>query len=490
MALVTSLGSASGLPLATLLSNITVAENAPLNALTNQQTAYNAKLSAYGTIQSALSALQTAAAQLGNPTLFQSVAPTSSTPAVLNATAGTTATSGSYLVNVSQLAQAQSLVTPGVANPATTIGSGTVTLQFGSVSGGTLDPVTGKYSGASFTADPTRAAASITINSSNSSMAGIRDAINQNKALGVTASIVNDGSSTPNRLVLTSNATGATSVMRISVSGDAALSNLLSNDPAGTQNMQQTVEAKNAQMTVNGIAVTSTSNTVKEAVQGVTMTLTGTGSSTLSLQNNTSSVQTAITNFVTAYNSLQTVSKQLTAFTADANSHTYSQAPLAGDSTLRNIQMQIRDTLNTPQPPLAGSSGAPLTMMEQIGVTFQADGTMAVDSTKLTAALNTNLSGVQNLFSSASGKTGVGSTMSTLLTSFTASNGPLKTATNGLNSSLKTLATQMTSTQSVISTTIARYTKQFTDLDSLVASMNQTANYLTQQFAAIDGSSK
>jgi flagellar hook-associated protein 2 len=225
-------------------------------------------------------------------------------------------------------------------------------------------------------------------------------------------------------------------------------------------------------------------------VQGVTMTLTGTGNSTLSLQNNTASVQTAITNFVTAYNSLQTVSKQLTAFAADANSHTYSQAPLAGDSTLRNIQMQIRDTMNTPQPPLAGSIGAPLTMMAQIGVTFQADGTMAVDSTKLTAALNSNLSGVQNLFSSASGKTGVGATMSTLLTSFTASNGPLKTATNGLNSSLKTLATQMTSTQSVISTTIARYTKQFTDLDSLVASMNQTASYLTQQFAAIDGSSK
>ena len=489
MALVTSLGSASGLPLATLLSNITVAENAPLNALTNQQTAYNSKLSAYGTIQSALSALQTAAAQLGNPTLFQSVTPTSSAPAVLNATAGTTAASGSYLINVSQLAQAQSLATPGVANTATTIGSGTVTLQFGSVSGGTLDPVTGKYSGAAFTADPTRAAASITINSNNSSMAGIRDAINQNKALGATASIVNDGSSTPNRLVLTSNATGATSVMRISVSGDAALSNLLANDPAGTQNMQQTVEAKNAQMTVNGIAVTSASNTVKEAVQGVTMTLSGTGSSTLSLQNNTASVQTAITNFVTAYNSLQTVSKQLTAFTADANSHTYSQAPLAGDSTLRNIQMQIRDAMNTPQPPLAGS-GAPLTMMAQIGVAFQADGTMAVDSTKLTAALNSNLSGVQNLFSSVSGKTGVGSTMSTLLTSFTASNGPLKTATNGLNSSLKTLATQMTSTQAVISTTIARYTKQFTDLDSLVASMNQTANYLTQQFAAIDGSSK
>ena len=128
-------------------------------------------------------------------------------------------------------------------------------------------------------------------------------------------------------------------------------------------------------------------------------------------------------------------------------------------------------------------------MLAQIGVTFQADGTMAIDSTKLTSALSTNLSGVQNLFSSTSGTTGFGSTMSTLLTGFTSSSGPLKSATDGLNSSLKTLATQMTSTQSLISTTIARYTKQFTDLDTLIAGMNQTSSYLTQQFAAINGSS-
>jgi len=146
MALVTSLGSASGLPLSTLLSSITVAENAPLNALTAQQTAYNAKLSAYGTIQSALSTLQTAAAQLANPTLFQNIAPTSSAPAVLNATTGTSAASGSYSITVGQLAQAQSLATSGVASTTATIGTGTVTLQFGTISGGKLDPVTGKYS--------------------------------------------------------------------------------------------------------------------------------------------------------------------------------------------------------------------------------------------------------------------------------------------------------------------------------------------------------
>ncbi|SDX46611.1 flagellar hook-associated protein 2 [Collimonas sp. OK242] len=481
MALVTNLGAASGLPLATLLSSITASENLPLTAMSNQQSAYNAKLSAYGTIQNALSTLQAAAAQLGNPTLFQNVTAASSATSVLSATGTAAAGSGTYAINVGQLAQAQSLATGGVASTTAGIGTGTVTVQFGSISGGTLNAATGKYSGATFTADSTRAAASITIDSSSNTLAGIRDAINKNTSLGVTATIVNDGSSAPNRLVLTSNQTGATSTMQISVSGDAALSNLLSNDPAGTQNLQQTVEGKNAQLTVNGIAVTSASNTVKEAVQGVTMTLAGTGASSLSLQSNTATVQAAITNFVTTYNSLQTLTKQYTAF----DTASQSQAPLNGDSTLRNIQTRIRDTMNTPQP--ASGSGAPLTMLAQIGVTFQSDGSMAIDTTKLTSALATNLSGVQNLFSSASGTTGFGSKMSTLLSGFTASNGPLKSATDGLNNSLKTLATQMTSTQSMISTTIARYTKQFVDLDTLVAGMNQTSSYLTQQFAAING---
>ncbi|AIY40301.1 Flagellar hook-associated protein FliD [Collimonas arenae] len=485
MALVTSLGSASGLPLATLLSNITAAENLPLTAMQNRQSAYNTQLSAYGTVQSALSALQAAAAQLGKPALFQNITATASNTSVLSATAAANAASGSVAINVSQLAQAQSMATAGVASTTAAIGSGTVTLDFGSISGGKLDPATGKYSGATFAADSTRKPVSITIDSSNNTLAGIRDAINKNTALGVTATIVNDGSSSPNRLVLTSNQTGASSTMRIAVSGDAALSNLLANDPGATQNMQQTVEAKNAQLTVNGIAITSASNTVTEAVQGVTMNLSGTGSSTLTLQSNTAVIQTAITNFVSSYNAFQNLTKQLTAFNVAAQ----TQSPLTGDSTLRNIQSRIRDAMNTPQSAGNNGNGTSFTMLAQIGITFQIDGTMASDPAKLTAALNTNLSGVQNLFSSADGKTGFGSQMSTFLTTMTGSSGPLKAATDGLGRTLRTLATQMTSTQATISATIARYTAQFTALDGLVASMNQTSSYLTQQFTAINGSS-
>ncbi|SFB22431.1 flagellar hook-associated protein 2 [Collimonas sp. OK607] len=476
MTTVSSLGVGSGLDLNTLLAGLTTSEQVPVTMLTNQQSSYNAKLSAYGTLQSALSGLQAAAAALGSVSLFQSVTASSSATGVLAASATATAKSGTYAVNVTQLTQAQSLVATGVASTTTAIGSGaptTVTLQFGAISGGTLNAGTGTYSGATFTADATRPATSITIDSSNNTLAGIRDAINGNAAMGVTATIVNDGSSTPDRLVLTSNATGVKSSMSITVSGDAAVSNLLANDPAATQNMQQTVVGQDAKLTVNGIAVSSASNTVAEAVQGTTMTLTAIGSSTLTLANNTADVQTAISNFVKTYNNSVSIENNLSSFNVAAN----TQSALTGDATLRNIQTRIRSQLNTPQ------AGGNLTMLSNIGVSFQTDGTLAIDSTKLTAALNSNMSGVQNLFSSATGSTGLGSQMSTLITGFINTGGALQSATAGVNNTLKSLATQIKSAQSVADDTIARYKLQFNQLDVLMSSMKTTSAYLTAQFA-------
>lgn len=473
MTAVSSLGVGSGLDLNTLLVGLTKAEQVQVTMLTNRQSSYNAKLSAYGTLKSGLSALQTAAAALGTASLFQGVTATSSTTGVLTASATATAKSGTYAVNVAQLAQAQSLAATGVVSSTAAIGTGastTVTLQLGAISGGTL--ATGTYTGATFTAGASPAA-SITIDSSNNTLAGIRDAINANTAMGVMATIVNDGSSTPNRLVLTSTATGAQSSMKITVSGDAAVSNLLANNPAATQNLKQTMVAQDASLTVNGIAVSSASNAVAEAVQGTTMTLAATGSSTLTLANNTASVQTAITTFVTAYNNLLSTENSLSGFNVAAK----TQSALTGDSTLRNIQTHIRAQLYTPQP-----SGS-LTMLSNIGVSFQTDGKLAIDSTKLTAALSSNMSGVQNLFSSATGTTGLGSQLSTLITGFSNTGGSLQSATAGVNTTLKSLATQIESAQSVADATIARYRLQFNQLDVLMSNMKSTSAYLTSQFA-------
>jgi flagellar hook-associated protein 2 len=633
MAAVSSLGIGSGLDLNTLLAGLKTAEQAPLAAIQAKQTSYTTKLTAYGQLSGALSGLQSAAAALAKAELYQGVKANSTATDVVTATALSTATSGTYLVDVKQLSQAQSVATAGVASTTTAIGGGTVTIEFGTISGGTLDPATGKYTGAAFTKDATRTAASVAIDPATSSLADIAKAINaKSDTLGVTASIVNDGTATPNRLVLTSkltgetssmkitvsgeasgshglsdlltndpantpaqaqaqslkaaglasattaigtgeattvtldfgtisggtldpatgkysgasfaadatrlaktitidasnntlqgirdainggdmgvtasivddgsgsatanqlvltsNQTGETSSMRIVVDGDADVSNLLANNPAGTQNLtqtaaaknttqqlQQTVTAQNTKMTVNGIAITSATNSVVGAVQDVTMSVSKVGVSTLSVQSDTASVQSAISTFVTAYNSLQSVAARLTAF----DPSTKSGAVLLGDSTLRNIQVGIRSALTTAQ----ADDGSGLTTLSQIGVSMQKDGTLAIDSAKLTAALGSKMSGVASIFSGAASS--YGTHMSSLIDGYTkATGGVLTAATKGINTTLDLLGKQYTATSERAEATVARYKAQFTQLDVMMSQMNQTSSYLTQQFDAMN----
>jgi flagellar hook-associated protein 2 len=297
----------------------------------------------------------------------------------------------------------------------------------------------------------------------------------------VTATIVNDGSGSPNRLVLTSTQTGEKSSMRISVDGDATLQNLLNNDPAGTQNLKQTAVAQNAKLNVNGIDVTSATNTVKEAIQGATLTLVNTGKTGLSMKENTAGVKTAINDFVKAYNSLQSTAASLTTYDADTN----TAAALVGDSTLRNLQTRIRQALTTPQ---AGGAND-MKVLTEIGVAFQKDGTLAVDSDKLDKALAANLKGVANLFSSATGSTaGYGKQIDAVVEDL--NTGALKVASDGVTSTIKQLDDQYDAMQLRVDATVDRYRKQFNQLDVLINSMNNTKNYLTQQFEAMSNSTK
>ncbi|MDR6451165.1 flagellar filament capping protein FliD [Variovorax paradoxus] len=482
MASISSLGVGANLELGTLLTQLQTAESQPLVALQQRQVSYTSKLSAYGTLQSSLGTLQAAAKKLSDPALFQGVKAASSATDVLTAAAGSTAAAGTYAIEVTQLAQSQSLVAAGQANTTTAIGSGTITIDFGTVTGGALDAATGTYNGSVFTKDAARTAVPITIDGSNNTLAGIRDAINAAKA-GVSASIVNDGSGTPNRLVLTSLQTGEASSMRVSVAGDAALQNLLNNDPAGTQNLRQTVAGQSAKLTVNGIAVTSANNTVKEAIQGTTLTLLKTGSSSLSTQADTAAAETAINDFVKAYNSLQATANTLTAYNKDSK----TGAALVGDSTLRNLQTRIRQALTTPQ------AGGPddMKVLSEIGVAFQKDGTLAVDSTKLKSALASNLAGVSGLFASATGSTaGYGKQLSALVDDLTSTGGALKVASDGMTASLKQLDEQYADMKTRVDAKVERYRTQFTQLDLLMSQMNRTSSYLTQQFASMQNSGK
>lgn len=208
------------------------------------------------------------------------------------------------------------------------------------------------------------------------------------------------------------------------------------------------------------------------------MTVAKIGTSTLSVQKDTDSAGNAIATFVNAYNSLQSVATKLTAFDATKK----SGAVLMGDSTLRNIQVRIRSALTTAQAP--DPSG--LTTLTQVGIAVQKDGTLSFDATKLRTALDSQMSGVAKLFSGTAGVGGYGTQMSSLITGMTDTNGTLTAATKGLNTTLDSLGKQYTATSARVEATVARYKAQFTQLDTLINSMNQTSSYLTQQFDALN----
>lgn len=473
MAAVSSLGIGSGLDLNTLLAGLKSAEQVPLAAIQKQQTSYTTKLTAYGQLNSVLGSLQTAAAALAKSALFQGVKASSTATDIMTATALSTATSATYAVDVKQLSQAQSLAAAGVASDTKYGAAGmNVQFEFGSVSTA-VPPV--------YTADGTARNGSIDI-PAGSTIADIAKAINANTTLGATASIINNGDPTkPSQLVLTSKQTGEASIMRITVSGETGteLSDLLMFDPTDVPNqkLQQTAAAQNTKLTLNGIVVTSTTNTVAGAVQDVTMNVSKIGITTMRVQQDTGSVQNAISAFVSAYNSLQGVAAKLTAFDAIRK----SGAVLLGDSTLRNIQVGIRSALTAAQT----DDGSSLTMLSQVGVSFQKDGTLALDSTKLSVAMDSKMSGVENLFSGGSG--GFGIKISALITSYTdTTGGVLTAATKGISTTLDLLGKQYTATSERADATVARYKAQFTALDVMMSRMNQTSTYLKQQFDALN----
>lgn len=258
----------------------------------------------------------------------------------------------------------------------------------------------GAYLGASFTADPDRTSGNIVIDSTNNSLSGIMDAINKGN-FGVTASIVSDGSTgtnaTPNRLILTSTNTGQSSTMKITLAGsggadpDPALVSLLGYDPGGVQNLSQKAAASDTKATVNGIDVTSSSTGISGAITGVTISAVKVGASTLTVAKDTSSLTTAVNGFVKAYNDLNNQISSLGGYDAE----TKAGGPLLGDATLRNLQSTVRRQMTSS---ITGLQGSALTNLSQIGVTFQKDGTLALDSSKLGKAIETNYNDIAGLF--------------------------------------------------------------------------------------------
>lgn len=307
---------------------------------------------------------------------------------------GASTTSGSSTITVSSTANlAVGAAISGTGIPAgATIASITDATHFVISANATATGTADLQASATFTSTGT-GTKSITIDSTNNSLQGIRDAINAAK-MGVTATIVNDGSGTPYRLALSSDNNGTSNSIKITASGDATVSGLLAHDPAGTQNLSETVTAQNANFKVNGVSVSKASNSVSDVIQGITLNLSKvtTSPATLTVARDTAAISSSISGFVKAYNDLAGTLKNVSAY--DAASKT--GAILQGDSTVRSLQAQLRSMLSTA---VTGTSGA-LTTLSDVGVAFQKDGTLALNQTKLDSAIANNFSDIAGLFAS------------------------------------------------------------------------------------------
>jgi flagellar hook-associated protein 2 len=490
MATVSSLGTGSGLDLNTLLSNLMTSEKTPLVALQKTEASYQAKISSFGSVQSALSALQLAASSMV-PTLSSTASTKFGIPqatvadsTVAYATADPAAAASSYSLDVTSLAKAQRLVTPtyGAGSSASTvIGTGTLTIDFGTLSTTTLANDT-------YTPDAARSK-TITIDSTNNTLGGLRDAINASGA-DVTASIVLGTAGA--QMVLTGKQTGLSSIMKMTTTGwtppplpaTPAQVSGLSYDPRGVTTGSGTVSetavggqvAANAAYKINGIDGSGTSNTVTGMIENVTLNLTKVTSSPTTItvsKDTTTSLTSSLTSFVKAYNDATTTMATLGAY----NLATKVAGALQGNSTLRNAQSQVRNQFFNIT--LGGSS--PYQRLSNIGVSLNQDGTLSLDTNKLKSAINTDFTSVAGLVAA------VGTGFKTTTTSLISTTGSIPSAVSSINNLVTDNRLSQTKMSTRLTAIEARYRAQFTALDTAVASMKTTSTYLTQQLANLPG---
>lgn len=401
MATITSTTGASGLAIESIVSGLMNLERQPISKINTRVTAFQSKISAFGTVKSGLSTFQTAVKELSTATKFNAQTATLSNSDSLTVSADGTATNGSYAISVSQLAKSQKLASAAFTNTTDVVGTGTLTISFGTFTAATtgLDPVDpADDTPASFVANANKTDISLTIDSSNNTLAGIRDAINAQNA-SVSASIVNDG--TGNRLVITSKDTGEVNSLKITVADDdtdntntSGLS-ALAYDPLATsaagKNLTELQSAQNAKLNIDGLDIVKAGNSITDAIAGVTLNLKAvtTTANTLTVASDTDKIKTSVQSFVDAYNKLNTSLRSLTKFDETGASN----GVLLGDSTTRGIMTQLRNMMST-------SAGTATTYktLNDIGVTFQTDGSLKLDTTRLDKAVTGNLSDIAKLF--------------------------------------------------------------------------------------------
>lgn len=461
--------SSTNIDVNTIVSQLVAIERTPIDKLKTTATGINSKISAYGRIQSMVSAIGDAATALKRSTLWQGTTATSADPTSVTATATGTAASGSYSVAVSRLAQAHSLASGAMADDVP-LGAGTLTLQLG------------KWLGGSFTAKADTAAVPVTIDADDT-LKDVKDKINAANA-GVTAAIVRDANGA--RLTLTSKTTGETNGLQITTSG-AGLEALAYNPPGSTgTGLGQTQPAANALATINGLSVESEKNTLNDVLDGLSITLNKVTTSpvAVSVAPDTASIKKAMEGFVTAYNALNTYIVQQTKY----DESTKTAATLQGDSTAVGMRNQFRSMLRE-------TSGAStmFTNLSSVGFNVAQDGTLSIDNSKLEKGF-ANLDELAKLFSNVDDVTpanqGMAERFRLLSNNLTGAEGVLNTRNDGLKALLKRNSDQQARLEDRVTRVEERLLKQYTALDVAMGQFKSTADYVSQQMTQLLNNSK
>ncbi len=485
MATISSTGIGSGLDVNSIVSQLVALEKQPLKILTLKATNTKAQISTFGDIQSQLAALTDVATTISAPGVWGARTASSSNTSAATITAASTVNATSFTLDVDQLAGLQS-VSSAALTPGNMPGAGTLTLQLGSWSAG----------GAAFTAG-TAASVDVTVDATDT-IANIATKINAAGA-GVVATVFNDG--TKERLLLSSKTTGAAAGFRVK-SDDAVLQGFVF-DPQTDLDLDTGLAGKpgvgmaatgipvqygqDAKARINGLAVTSATNTLTDNIPGVTITLAattttgyGTGSEvksplTMRISEDVTPAVKNVTNFVNAYNTLNATLSASTKY----NSATSTAGLFQGDSSVVGFQNLLRRMLGS------SSLGATSQHLSDVGIQLQLDGSLTINTDKLSAAANNGTS-LQQLFTTNnndSSTNGFALKFRDFGKAAEASGGSITSKATALQGVLDTNAKDQTAVNDKATLFETRLRARYSALDAQMASLNALSTYMTQQVA-------
>jgi flagellar hook-associated protein 2 len=457
---ITTGGIGSGLDIQGLVNQLITAERTPVQTrLDRREAEAQAKISAFGLLKSVLADFEASLAKLEDTTAFETRTATSADPDLFSATADVSASPGQYAILVKELAQAHKLLSVGFASADAEVGTGTMTVSLGTES------------------------FSIEVDDTNKTLAGIRDAINlASDNPGVRASIINvdDGSGgTESKLIVSSNVTGSASAITINVveTGSPGLAQL-AYDPPSVKKLVEIDEALDALIEIDGQAVTRASNTISDAIDGVTLSLhavsgKGKNEADLKIALDKSVGSVAVEDFVTSFNAVVDAFGQVASFDAATGVAT----TLLGDATVRGIESRLRSEL-VRQAPGAGVFSS----LVAVGISTDVSGKLNIDQAKLSAALETDLGSVRDLFSA---EGGLAARLGGALEGFTGGGGVIDSRTDGLDVRLKTIGEQRADLDRRIASLEQRLLSQFIAMDALVGQLRATSDFLTTELATL-----